>query len=64
MSERREALYCGVGGGGVSEVGGRSEFRIGESFEAGKRVEGIVGRMVMVKWSLEKSFDDLSEQYA
>lgn len=41
-------------------VGGRREFRVGESLVGGKREAGMVGRRVMVRFSFEKSEADLS----
>lgn len=42
------------------ELGGRSELRDGESLVDGNKEEGIVGRSVIVRFSLEKSDADLS----
>lgn len=51
-----------MGGGGAEVVvGGRREFRAGESLVGGKREVGMVGRRVIVRFSLEKSEENLSD---
>lgn len=57
MSERIAALYIGVGVVGLE----RMLQRVGRSFDAGKRVGEMAGRIRIRVWVLLKSFSLPSE---